>query len=329
MRLVQLMDARGIRRVALVDEPQLRLLASYHSVYALAHAAESSLRAVVENDLSDDTLDYDSVYTGASPWHLLPPLDHPNEPARCMVSGTGLTHLASAANRQAMHAAAVDAPTDSMRMYQWGVEGGKPPAGQAGIAPEWFYKGSGAVLRGHGDPLLVPSYAEDGGEEPEIAGLYVNDVGGAPVRVGFAQGNEFSDHRFEKRNYLNLAGSKLRNCSIGPELLVNAAFKSISGTVSIERSGQMIWSAPIKTGEEAMSHSLANIEHHHFKFESHRRPGDVHIHYFGASAFSFGAGVTLDDGDIMQVAFEGCGRPLRNPLRTERTGQPIVTVRKL
>ena len=33
-----------------------------------------------------------------------------------------------------------------------------------------------------------------------------------------AQGNEFSDHRFEKKNYLNLAGSKLRTCSIGPEL---------------------------------------------------------------------------------------------------------------
>jgi len=42
----------------------------------------------------------------------------------------------------------------------------------------------------------------------------------------------------------------------------------------------------IATGEAAMCHSLANIEHHHFKFDAHRRPGDVHAHYFGAHSLS-------------------------------------------
>ena len=62
-----------------------------------------------------------------------------------------------------------------------------------------------------------------------------------------------------------------------------------------------------------MCHSLANMEHHHFKFEAHRRPGDIHVHFFGADAFSFGEGVQLADGDWMQVRFDGFGKPLRNP----------------
>ena len=37
--------------------------------------------------------------------------------------------------------------TDSMRMFQWGVEGGRPAEGEIGIAPEWFYKGNGSMLR--------------------------------------------------------------------------------------------------------------------------------------------------------------------------------------
>ena len=74
-----------------------------------------------------------------------------------------------------------------------------------------------------------------------------------------------------------------------------------------------------------MCHSLANLEHHHFKFEAHRRPGDVHVHYFGACALSFGAGLRLEDGDVMAVAFEGFGRPLRNPLRVDRgPGAPVI-----
>jgi hypothetical protein len=244
-------------------------------------------------------------------------MDHPVEAARCLVSGTGLTHIASAKNRDAMHAAPVEteAPTDSMRMYRLGVQGGRPVAGEIGAAPEWFYKGNGLTLRAHGEPLDIPPHAEDGGEEPEIAGIYTIDSNGAPRRIGMAQGNEFSDHRFEKRNYLNLAASKLMTCAIGPELVVDPDFASVSGEVSIERDGAAIWRKRIRSGDAAMSHSLANLEHHHFKHAGHRRPGDVHVHYFGADAFSFGEGVTLQDGDVMQVQFDGFGRALRNPLR--------------
>ena len=78
-----------------------------------------------------------------------------------------------------------------------------------------------------------------------------------------------------------------------------------------------------------MCHSLANLEHHHFKFEAHRRPGDVHVHYFGAGALSFGAGVQLADGDVMEIHFEGFGRALRNPVRIAARSQKVVEVKPI
>ena len=317
MRFVQL-KAGDVRRVALVEEPKLRLLHTFDSLYALAHAAIASggkLTSVAVNHITDESLDYDQIYSGSAMWKLLAPIDHPREAACCLVAGTGLTHLGSARDRQAMHVAKEKELTDSMKMFHWGVEAGRPAAGEIGIAPEWFYKGNGSILHAHGEPLLVPSYAEDGGEEAEIAVAYVIGPDGKPYRVGMAQGNEFSDHRFEKKNYLNLAGSKLRTCSIGPELVVDPDFRTVPGTVCITRGGKEFWSQPIASGEEEMSHSLRNLEHHHFKFELHRRPGDVHIHFLGAHSLSFGQGIELKNGDLMEIHFDGFGRALRNPVQ--------------
>ena len=50
-----------------------------------------------------------------------------------------------------------------------------------------------------------------------------------------AAGNEFSDHQFEKKNYLYLASSKLRTCAIGPELVLDPDFDRVPGEVTIER----------------------------------------------------------------------------------------------
>jgi hypothetical protein len=330
MRLVQLQGPGG-RRVAIVEEPRLRLLDRCSSVYDLAAAALSEhvplLRAIEQRE-SSELLEYDPIYSGQADWRLLPSADFPEAPARCLVTGTGLTHLASVKNRDAMHSGA-QAVTDSVRMYQSGVEGGKPAPGEAGVSPEWFYKGSGSVLRAHGEPLDVPSFADDGGEEPEIAGVYLIDRHGTPRRVGFTIGNEFSDHVFEKKNYLYLASSKLRTCSIGPELSIDEKFGLIPGEVSVERNGRKLWSSEIQTGEENMCHSLANIEHHHFKFDFHRQPGDLHIHFFGAGAFSFGAGLALQENDVMQVRFENFGRPLRNPLRRAAPSARPIAVQSM
>jgi len=331
IRLIQIQNGNE-RRVALVDEPRLRLLSSAPSIYALANQAVGTGRKLseeVEDQLSAESLDYDAVYQGRSEWRILPAIDHP-EPARCLVSGTGLTHLGSARDRQAMHAktdspAAIENLTDSMKMFRWGLDGGRPRAGAIGTPPEWFYKGSGAVLRAHGEPLEVPAYTEDGGEEAEIAGIYLVDPDGQPRRIGMAVGNEFSDHGFEKKNYLNLAGSKLRNCAIGPELVVDPEFSSVEGAVAIEREGHSLWSKAIRSGEAEMCHSLENIEHHHFKFEQHRRPGDVHVHFFGADCLSFGDGIRLAHGDVVEIRFAGFGRALRNPVRIHQQAPELVT----
>lgn len=325
------------RRVALVEEPYLRCLTEVESVYELARRclrSEDKLSELVPALAHGETLDYDAVYGGVSEWHLLAPIDVPGEPSRLLVAGTGLTHLGSAKDRQAMHVKespkAAEAVTDSMRMFQWGLEGGRPAKGEIGIAPEWFYKGNGTMLRGPFAPLTVPAYAEDGGEEAEVAGIYIIGENGSPYRIGMAAGNEFSDHQFEKRNYLNLAGSKLRTCSLGPELVIGTDFGAIAGEVKIQRGTVTIWSKAIETGEANMCHSLQNLEHHHFKFEGHRQPSDVHVHFFGAHSLSFGDGVALKDGDWMEVQFEGFGRALRNPIQVKtKDSDRLIQVRSL
>ena len=330
-RLVQIANGTT-RAVALVEEPRLRLLEGATSVVDLAGEAirtGTRLSELVRRKCSTQTLEYDAVYNAQSPWRILPAIDFPGEPARCLVSGTGLTHLGSAKNRNAMHEASNAELTDSMKMFRWGVEGGKPAAGKAGVAPEWFFKGAGTVLRAHGEPLPVPFYGEDGGEEAEIAGIYIIDADGNPRRIGMATGNEFSDHKFEKRNYLYLAGSKIRPCSIGPELVIDPDFQSVPGSARILRGGKDIWSKEIATGEAEMCHSLANIEHHHFKFESHRRPGDVHVHFYGAVSLSFGDGIVLAEGDVMEVSWRNFGRALRNPLSVARPSDTAIQAKPL
>ncbi len=324
-RLIQLKQGET-RRVAIVEEPHLRLLDGCRSIYELANSAiakGSKLSDAARQRATGVLLDYDSIYLGQSEWRILPPIDHPDEPARCLLSGTGLTHLGSARNRQSMHATTDEELTDSMRMFQSGIEGGRPAPGCIGTPPEWFYKGTGAALRAHGEPLEIPPYAQDGGEEAEIAGVYLIAPDGRPRRMGMTGGNEFSDHRFEKTNYLNLAGSKLRTCALGPELVVDPDFESVSVDVKIERACDVLWSKGFRSGVAEMCHSLENIEHHHFKFEAHRRPGDVHVHFFGTDCLSFADGIQLRDGDVMHVAVEGFGRPLRNPVHVAETPDRI------
>ena len=328
-RLVQLRHPTGGRRVALVEENNLCLVTGESSIYQLGRKALAdgkSLAEILAEARSSERLEYDPVYSGQSDWKLLPSFDHPAEPSRCLVTGTGLTHKASAENRQSMHGSQTQPLTDSMRMYQSGLEGGRPAAGQVGAQPEWFYKGCGTILRAHGEPLVVPSFGLDGGEEAEVAGVYMIDHSGGPRRVGLTLANEFSDHKWEAKNYLWLAHSKLRTCALGPELIVDADFSDAPGSVRIERNGGTIWIKPFATGEKNMSHTLANLEHHHFKYEAHRRPGDAHIHFFGADVFSFGDGIELADGDVMEISLTGFGRALRNPIRIEHEPQTHIEV---
>ena len=220
MRLVQFLTLAQERRVALVsdDGEKLQLLANTPSVRELAldaHYLEKSLTSLIEERISGESESYEAVITSN---RILLPLDHP-DPAHLYVTGTGLDHLGSAQARDVMHvklAGATEELTDSMKMFKLGLEGGKPATGDIGVQPEWFYKGDGSWLVRPGQPLELPSFALDGGEEPELAGLYVIAEDGTVLRVGFALGNEFSDHVLEKQNYLYLAHSKLRTSSCCP-----------------------------------------------------------------------------------------------------------------
>jgi hypothetical protein len=319
LRLVQFVDDQGVRRVAVVEgRDHLLLVDRFSSVYELAQASIRSgqaLATLAEASLSGKRLDYEDVVTER---RLLPPLDHP-DPARCMVSLTGLTHVGSAQSRDKMHAAAADgaSETDSIRMFRLGVAGGKPKHGEIGVQPEWAYKGDGRCVVAPEQPITQPAFADDGGEEAEIAGLYVIDDLGDPWRVGFVIGNEFSDHVMEKKNYLYLAHSKLRQCSFGPELALGPLPDAVSGTTRILRDGQTVWSAEFQSGEASMCHSIANLEFHHFKHSLFRRPGDVHVHFFGASAISFSSAFRTRSGDVFEIDVPAFGRPLRNALQVE------------
>jgi hypothetical protein len=331
MRLVQHKALDGTRQVGLVSEDgsALRLLQGVRRVYDLALEADArtvSLAQLIQERVGSTEVDYEQVIADN---RLLPPLDHP-DPAHCIISGTGLDHLGSAQARDAMHAK-LDAGelTDSMKMFKLGLEGGKPAPGQVGVQPEWFYKGDGDWIVSPGQPLELPTFALDGGEEPELVGLYVIGRGGRVLRVGFALGNEFSDHVLERQNYLYLAHSKLRTSSFGPELRIGPPPENIVGVSRLLRNGQEIWSGEFLTGEANMTHTLANIEHHHFKYSVFRRPGDVHCHYFGTATLSFAAGITTQPGDIFEISVPAFGRPLRNPLVAGRAANKPVEISSL
>ena len=332
MRLIQC-DHQGQVRAALVEsEEQVRLLDC--DTYTLANRAISAgqpMSDAVTAAMTDTRLDYQALVDDK---RLLPPLTHP-DPAHCLVTGTGLTHLGSADTRSAMHAqsqkqaqAAEEDMTDSMRMFKLGVEGGKPNAGETGAQPEWFYKGDGQCVMAPEAEIPSPAFAQDAGEEPELAGLYVIGEEGLPWRVGYAIGNEFSDHVTERFNYLWLAHSKLRACSFGPELLIGELPAHLEGTSSIQRNGETLWKKPFLTGEANMAHSLANLEYHHFKYPGFRRPGDVHVHFFGTATLSFADNIKVREGDRFEICINEFGRPLRNSLRIE-TDTPAITVKAL
>ncbi|MEG3151275.1 AraD1 family protein [Sphingomonas sp. ZT3P38] len=310
--LVQFIDSENARGVAVLrGEETPQRLAGIETVRALAEAALAANVSLIEQ--IGKTGDAGAVDLATVT--LLPPIDHA-DPAHLLMTGTGLTHLGSAEGRDQMHRSMTEAAqqTDSMRMFLMGVEGGKPGAGETGAQPEWFYKGNGTMLAAPGAPLRSPAFALDAGEEPEIAGIYLIDGAGNPVRLGFAIGNEFSDHVTERGNYLWLAHSKLRAAALGPELLLGELPEDIRGTSRIVRDGETLWERPFITGEANMSHTIANLEQHHFKYALFRQPGDVHVHFFGTATLSFSEGIRTEPGDVFEIEAAPFRLPARNPI---------------
>ena len=326
MNLIQFFNIDGQRAVAAVQDGVARIVNDTTSVYELTIAALSDhggLAALVAARGLGDTVDRAAILAEG---RMLSPIDHP-DPAHLYVTGTGLTHLGSAATRDAMHKASGSKPacelTDSMKMFQMGLEHGKPTDGGHGVQPEWFYKGNGYTVARPGHPIVSPGFALDAGEEPEIAGIYVIDQHGQPRRLGFVLANEFSDHVTERVNYLYLAHSKLRACSFGPELRPGDLPTQVEGTSRTWRDGKVLWEKPFVSGEDNMSHTIANLEYHHFKYELFRNPGDVHVHCFGTATLSFADGIVTQADDVFELEAAQFGSALRNPVRIE-TERPLI-----
>lgn len=316
--LIQYRDVKGEICVGLVQKSdKVEALTWRGGLYEMAKeaiASQRKLAEVADQFRSGDILDYDLLEQEK---RLLPPVCHP-DPAHILVSGTGLTHLGSADTRAAMHAklAGDDANlSDSMRMFRMGLEGGKPSNGAVGVQPEWFYKGDGSIVVPPGGDVESPDFALDLGDEVEVAGIYIIGDDATPYRLGFAIGNEFSDHKTEKINYLYLAHSKLRPCSVGPELALGELPSTVEGTSKIIRSGQVVWEKGFFSGEDHMTHSIANLEYHHFKYCSFLRPGEIHIHFFGTSTLSFNESFEAREGDVFEIQSPWFGKALRNNYR--------------
>ena len=330
MRIIQYRNSSGGRGVALVEDDgehgkELVGVASVLDLAQMALARKVALEKLAGDLATGKRIDYAGLLASGQ---VLAPLDHP-EPARFFITGTGLTHIGSASARNKMHVMThgEKAPeSDSMKIFRMGLEGGKPKAGEIGVVPEWFYKGTGECVVPPGAPLPLPGFALAGAEEPEVVGLYIIDNERQPRRIGWAIGDEYSDHTIEARNYLYTGLSKLRACSFGPELLIGDLPADIRGKSRVLREGKVLWEEDVLLGEANMSHSFANLEHHHFKYPIFRRPGDLHAYYCGAAVLSFSAGVKTQSGDEFEIDVPLFGKPLRNPmLAVEDEGPVTVT----
>jgi hypothetical protein len=326
LRLLQHRAEDGTRSVIAAEGQSARV------VNGVASTRELALRAIdtgvsIARMVSNLGLGHEiDAIAELAAGRIIAPIDH-QDPAHLLMTGTGLTHLGSADARDRMHKmSASEKQTDSMRMFLEGVERGKPPNGETGCQPEWFYKGDGSQLVPPGQPLAMPSFAQDGGEEPELAGIYLIGPDKVPYRIGLTLANEFSDHVTERHNYLWLAHSKLRQASLGPELLVGSPPDHVEGTSRIRRNGAVVWEKPFLSGEANMCHSLANLEWHQFKYEQFRRPGDIHVHFFGTATLSFSDGFKTEPGDEFEIEARPFTLPLSNRLVRSEERQSAVRV---
>src|SRR5437773_3114215 len=190
LRLLQHRDDDGTRSVIADDGRSPRLVNRVGSTRELAQQAIEAGITLAEMVASVGLGREIDPASALAAGRILPPIDH-EDPAHLLMSGTGLTHLGSADARDEMHRmATAEKQTDSMRMFLEGVERGKPADGEIGCQPEWFYKGDGAQVAGPEQPLVMPAFAADGGEEPELAGIYLIGGDGVPYRLGLCLANE-------------------------------------------------------------------------------------------------------------------------------------------
>ena len=128
-----------------------------------------------------------------------------------------------------------------------------------------------------------------------------------------------------------ICGSRIANCGrrrSAPNCCWATFPHDVRGTSRIIRGGATLWEKPFVSGEANMSHSIANLEHHHFKYAQFRRAGDVHVHFFGTATLSFADGIETQEGDVFEVSANAFTLPVSNPL-AYGAQDGIVAVRSL
>ncbi|HBY08149.1 MAG TPA: hypothetical protein DEH22_10320, partial [Chloroflexi bacterium] len=93
--------------------------------------------------------------------------------------------------------------------------------------------------------------------------------------------------------------------------------------------GKTLWQETFLTGEDHMAYTIASLEHHHFKYEMFRKPGDVHCHFFGTATLSRNAGVVTQPGDLFEISATEFGRPLRNTMAQDVDQESPMQVKVL
>ncbi|TAK71991.1 MAG: hypothetical protein EPO11_10685 [Gammaproteobacteria bacterium] len=206
---------------------------------------------------------------------FLPPMK-PEEKLFSFVNGMGLTHKRIASIRYS---------SDNIP-----------------IQGEWFYKGNGTILKTTADSLYVPPNAYSCTEEAEIVLIYVIDALSIPYRIGYTLGNDFSDPKMGKTNHAYFGQSKLRTCSIAPEIKVGEPPLELIGNVIIKRNNEYVWRSQFVTGINNMLYSLEKIESLVFQHDQFLIPGMVHYLFLGADTTSYSHGIRLMDGDIIDIS---------------------------
>ena len=330
MRLVQYVDAENRRAVAAETGDGYHRVAGTSSVHALALEAIGAgrgLAGLVTERIGPEPVDLEALEQAGK---LLPPLDHPADPAHMLVTGTGLSHLGSAEGRDKMHRDLAEAATltDSMRMFKLGLEGGKPGRGaRTACSRNGSTRATARSWPGRVGHWRARPSRSTAARSRRSSGLYLIGPDGTALAGRLRARQRVLRPRHREAELSLPRPFQAAGVRIGPELLVGDLPRDLRGTSRIRRGGAVVWEKPFLSGEGNMCHTIENLERHHFKYPVFRRPGDVHAHFFGTSTLSFSDGFKTQPGDVFEIEMAQFGRPLRNALAVAET--PGVAPRAL
>jgi hypothetical protein len=131
----QIRRKNGVIQVVAREGTEAFFVKGVNSLYEMAKDCARSGQSLVDRIGAQgfgEAVDLPRAYAEN---RILSPITHPDA-AHLHLTGTGLTHLGSAATRDTMHSKknATQQMTDSMKMFQMGVEGGKPNPGKIGVS---------------------------------------------------------------------------------------------------------------------------------------------------------------------------------------------------